>query len=730
MHKAHHTIHTAASLGTRRSSTVVGLGVVSVVLAVVCVGCATAPVSSSSPEPRVVTWEDKLPWMMRLEDQRVLRDPNPAPPVVLLPATSTQPAILAPAAPSDLILLLDDGEARVRWRAALALGRVGLPEAVEPLIRLLGDDEPDVRVATAFALGLIGSSDAREALLTSLGDADPEVQGRAAQALGMIGDPVDATAVSEMVQAHVWAGALNGLDPDEMGFPLAPAVEAARLGMYALARLGSFDGLAAAVLAAGGQPYSGWWPVASAFQQLGDGRGAPALLSLLNTPGRYTASFAARGLGALKEQAAVGPLRQIVEQQTAHEALVIQAIRALSAIGDVASVPVLVDIVLDADASEMLRQEAMMAMSPLATADSLDLLLDLLSDPSPPIRSAAFRTLARVAPDSFLAALSGLDPDPEWAVRAAEADALAALPQARGEARLRVLLGDDDPRVVSAVLAAQVASKVAGTEAVLLERLGSDDFGARGAAARGLAALGAIASVPALVQAYSVAQDDTTYVARAAILSALAELDPTAARPLLEDGLGDRDWAIRVRAAELLRSGGLDVDDGAIRPAPAGRAISDREWFSLVSPRFSPHVYIETDRGAIEFELAIVDAPLTVANFMTLARSGFYDGVAIHRVVPDFVVQAGDPRGDGEGGPGYTIRDEINMRPYLRGTVGMALDWPDTGGSQFFITHSPQPHLDGRYTVFGHVVAGMDVVDALVPGDVIRQVRIWDGETE
>jgi cyclophilin family peptidyl-prolyl cis-trans isomerase len=99
-------------------------------------------------------------------------------------------------------------------------------------------------------------------------------------------------------------------------------------------------------------------------------------------------------------------------------------------------------------------------------------------------------------------------------------------------------------------------------------------------------------------------------------------------------------------------------------------------------------------------------------------------------VVPDFVVQDGDPRGDGEGGPGYTIRDEINMRPYLRGTVGMALDWEDTGGSQFFITHSPQPHLDGRYTVFGHVVAGMDVVDRLVPWDVIRRVRIWDGVTE
>ena len=95
--------------------------------------------------------------------------------------------------------------------------------------------------------------------------------------------------------------------------------------------------------------------------------------------------------------------------------------------------------------------------------------------------------------------------------------------------------------------------------------------------------------------------------------------------------------------------------------------------------------------------------------------------------MPNFVVQDGDPRGDGEGGPGYTIRDELNERPYLRGTVGMALDWADTGGSQFFITHSPQPHLDARYTVFGHVMAGMDVVDRIQQWDVIRSVRVWDG---
>ena len=93
------------------------------------------------------------------------------------------------------------------------------------------------------------------------------------------------------------------------------------------------------------------------------------------------------------------------------------------------------------------------------------------------------------------------------------------------------------------------------------------------------------------------------------------------------------------------------------------------------------------------------------------------------------MIQDGDPRGDGEGGPGYTIRDELNDLPYVRGTVGMALAGPDTGGSQFFITHSPQPHLDAKYTVFGRVVSGMDVVDRMQQWDVIQRVRIWDGKT-
>ena len=136
---------------------------------------------------------------------------------------------------------------------------------------------------------------------------------------------------------------------------------------------------------------------------------------------------------------------------------------------------------------------------------------------------------------------------------------------------------------------------------------------------------------------------------------------------------------------------------------------------------------VSRDKGTIVVELAVLDAPMAADNFVTLVRAGYFNGLVFHRVVPNYVVQAGDPRGDSEGGPGYTIRDELNQIPYLRGTVGMARDWLDTGGSQFFITYSPQPHLDARYTAFGTVVAGMDVVDQLDRWDVMRRVHVWDG---
>ncbi len=145
-----------------------------------------------------------------------------------------------------------------------------------------------------------------------------------------------------------------------------------------------------------------------------------------------------------------------------------------------------------------------------------------------------------------------------------------------------------------------------------------------------------------------------------------------------------------------------------------------------IDPKKKYFAEIETDKGTIEVEFFPQHAPKTVNNFVFLARQGFYDGVKFHRVISNFVIQGGDPTGTGMGGPGYKFEDEVKSNPnkHERGSLSMANAGPGTNGSQFFIAHSPQPHLDGKHTVFGKVTKGLEVVDAVRQGDVMKKVTI------
>jgi cyclophilin family peptidyl-prolyl cis-trans isomerase len=210
-------------------------------------------------------------------------------------------------------------------------------------------------------------------------------------------------------------------------------------------------------------------------------------------------------------------------------------------------------------------------------------------------------------------------------------------------------------------------------------------------------------------------------------VSILNHLEPWMAEPEVQAtvrrALDDRVRNVRVEAIRLLRLAGAQAI-----PESAGESETRLEtngYEMIAAARQDRTVAIlETGRGRIEIDLFRQDAPVTVSNFVQLAKSGYFEGQSFMRVVPFFVVQTGDPRNDQEGGPGYTIRCEINERPFERGSVGMALAGKDTGGSQFFITLAPQPHLDGGYTCFGRVIAGMQVVDRLTPDDRIRSVTI------
>ena len=668
-------------------------------------GCGPKAAPPIAMEPAITAHDQKMRWILQLEDERQLRGGG-----------------------GDLVALLQDAEPRIRRRAALAAGRVRLSEAVAPLTTVLQSDrDPEVRQMAAFAIGLIGDAAAAPALTAALADPDPLIQGRAAEALGLIAHRPAAAAVGAMIAAHVSAGVLNGVAADDLASPKSPAVEAVRLGLYALVRLSGYDALASAMLGPNGQPRSRWWPVAFAFQRMNDPRAVPVLLALLQGDGQLTRSFAARGLAASKDPRGLAPLLAIAENAGEPTAVRIQAIRGLAAIGDPKAAASLIRIVATPKADANLRLESVTALGVLKAPAAMEMLIDLASDAWPAMRAAALTALSRTDVDTFMSALSSLTPDDHWSVRAALAAAVGGLDRERAEAPLTSMLRDADQRVIPAVLDGLAKVGAANAAAEMRARLTAEDPVVRAAAARGLATLKAGGAAAPLTEAASLAARDGLYVARAAAIDALVALDPAAARPVLAAALTDKDWAVRVRAAEHLRRLDPAADLSPMRPAPAPAVPELAAVDTFVDPKYSPSAYLDTAKGTIQFELAVLDAPRTVANFIALVRKGYFRGVQLHRVVPDFVVQDGDPRGDGEGGPGHTIRDEINQRPYLRGTVGMALDWADTGGSQFFITHSPQPHLDGRYTVFGQVIAGMDVVDALSQWDTIERIRVWDG---
>jgi peptidylprolyl isomerase len=150
---------------------------------------------------------------------------------------------------------------------------------------------------------------------------------------------------------------------------------------------------------------------------------------------------------------------------------------------------------------------------------------------------------------------------------------------------------------------------------------------------------------------------------------------------------------------------------------------------TIIDPKLSYTAVIKTDKGDITLELYPDVAPVTVNNFVFLACKGFYDGVTWHRVIPDFVAQTGDPTGTGSGGPGYTIPAEFSSRPFETGTLGMARSQsPDSGGSQFFICFAPQSALDGKYTVFGKVTAGLDVLGKITPRDPSTSSNLPPGD--
>jgi cyclophilin family peptidyl-prolyl cis-trans isomerase/HEAT repeat protein len=643
------------------------------------------------------------------------------PPPAVVPPAPVAPA-LAP--PSDLesralLLLLADrrlfdpvalqlllsGPPAVRVELAVTLGRIGDRRGRSLLQGLLVDADLEVRRAAAFALGELEDREAVRALMVAAVDPDPELGVLAVEALGKAGAPL----------ADV-RRALGALAREESWRRLAPALFRFREPAAVVASQEGLSEADPAVHAA----------CAYALGRLARPEGAEALRGLLADADPFVRGWAARGLGEVGDLGDLERLEPLLDDPVAGPR--IQSLNAGARI--LARSPALPPLgwgsrvrAALADESPHLRSAALEAAARFLPNPELETdLRERLEAGEPRERELAFAALAAGGVEGGLELVSEAAGSSERAMRARAAEAAVRL---EAEEILARLAQDPEAPVRVATLESLAARAGAEAGSVAAPFLGDPDPTVRATALDLLARHPVLAS-ERIAAALDAARTDALSDARLAGVRALAargEAEP-AERPAVLEALGlllsDRDWLVRREAAAGL--GGLGAPRRESGPLDLGRDVAYyREVLLQTStPR---RVEIETERGALTLELAGREAPLTTLSFLKLAGQGYFDGLAFHRVVPDFVVQGGDPRGDGWGGPGYALRDEINRLRFRRGALGMALSGPDTGGSQFFLTLSSQPHLDGGYTVFGRVVAGEQVLDRIRQGDRILEVH-------
>lgn len=612
------------------------------------------------------------------------------------PAPSELDALLALARRQDpASLRAMEGElahgvsTRERALAAFGLGQLALaweppPDEVKTraeasLLKALGaEKDPDVRDRIVEALGKTGGAASVAALVPIVRGEKEEPRRTAAIALGLIARSSQGKAVSDAAR-------------EAMASLLADADPAVRFGgAYGLRLYRAPAAKPAFTACLKDKDADVRSTCAKAFATLGDGGDAQLLAPLLVDPDDRVAAEAARTLSKLAIacktddcpplaalQATPGPLRGAVMQAISFESW-----------SDKRALPFF---------------QARFDEYPKATAMSAE-------------TRALLQCQAALAHDSIEGAVellatcgAGIVTDKQRGVLEARALVAASV----GDASDAAL----DPLLKHEAAIVRVAAAAGAPKEALATLLSDPDPIVAGTAATRAEALMAAEVGPDLVKALSRLSGSEAppdaLEGQLAILSAVATLEIHEAAEPTAKLLDAEPYALRQAAAHTLT---------ALTGEPKTARLPDALG---PSPVLAPTtVRLTTTRGVIRIRLLVEDAPRTSENFLKLVQKPFYDGIIVHRVVPNFVSQAGDPRGDGSGGPGYTIPCEINPHRYGAGTVGMALAGRDTGGSQLFIAHSPQPSLDGLYTTFGEVIEGLDVAAALLEGDVITAARV------
>ena len=661
----------------------------------------------------------------------------------------------------ELRQLLSDPSPVVRKRAALAAGRIGNEDSVAELGKLLEDKDTDVRAMAAFALGEVEAASGAAPLLPLLKNTSEPVvvRARVIEALGKIAGALPRE--QEARRLELGAAILETLNTDAafsdrlmalLGLTAALRSRPANAGPTIAKFLTHAD---ARVRADAG----------NTLARLRLNAGNDQLRKLLDADAEpIVRANAARVLGITEDKASFDALvKHALDDPDSR--VRVSAIRALASLKDARAAEPLLKrgnaLKLDANAPAI--NEALEIATTLgrllavkedqAALTWLNKLSETLGHTAPEVEIA----LVRISPGAYLRGFG--TPARESVQRsillnwrsasgiAAGLGEIAAMPElikskldvaSIAESLLRAMLDYRNSSVkvntlvavhseyaVPDVLRAFAAFKPNDLADVLLKHLNEPDVIVRGTAADLLGDLPPSEQhTRALAGALARTPNDPLNDAALSIIDSLAKQKSAAANDAIKTALDSSDYLVRRRAVAALKASGAGDFSSRIGTVRTKNTLADyRRALSRIARK--PRAVVTTTKGSFTIEFLPEAAPLTVDNFVQLAQRSFFNGITIHRVVPNFVIQDGDPRGDGNGGPAqHQIRCEINEVPYDRAAVGMALSGKDTGSSQWFVTHSAQPHLDGGYTVFGRVVAGMDVVDNIIRGDVIKSIVI------
>jgi len=585
--------------------------------------------------------------------------------------------------------------AAIRGAAARALGRIQNRGSVPALSAALRDPSPAVRREAAFALALVGDSTAASAVAARLRtETDPAARVTMITTLGYLGARREAPAL---------VAALGSTRAEER-----------RAAALAAGRSRDSSLVEALGVATQDKDAETRWRAAYALGRIAHRRAGPALEPLLEDADPMVRAMAARAAGDVGDSTAVPLLTRLLADPSWRTR--VNAAHALGVLKAPAGGPVLRASIHDS--SPHVRWESALALGLIRDAASVAPLTEALEDTSTGVVQGAAIALLQIQGEEAVPTVApALDLLPPF-LRSGLIDALGDL---TGPASLELLLtrardASDPAQAAGAIsaLARRTGDRRAAIPA-LRTALASRDFTMVASAAEGLGSLADSTATDELARllARRASPDDADVAASAA--TALAALKTPAALQALQTARHDPERRIRETATRAL---GLPADSVPADPAPPLRVEK------VTGVRLPTHARVVTERGWIEIALRPADAPRAVENFARLAKSGYFNGLEFHRVVPNFVIQDGCPRGDGWGGPGYAIPCEYNDLPYGVGAVGMALSGKDTGGSQWFITLSPQPRLEGRYTVFGQVTSGIEVVERIMPGDRIERIEL------